>query len=173
MRICSVEGCGRKLYGRGWCNMHWQRWYHKGDPMAMRQAENGVGTINASGYRSFSIGGRQHLEHVMVAEKALGHALPPKAEVHHVNEDKLDNRPGNLVICPNRAYHMLLHQRARALDACGHADWLKCSYCGKYDDPRNLAPRKDVGSRTHSQCARDYAKRRSQEGYLESLRRRA
>lgn len=76
--------------------------------------------------------------HVEVAEKALGRPLPKGAIVHHANEDKHDNRPSNLVICPSRAYHNLLHRRMRALDACGHADWLKCSICGKYDDPQNL-----------------------------------
>lgn len=25
-RICSIEGCGRKHYGRGWCERHWRRW---------------------------------------------------------------------------------------------------------------------------------------------------
>jgi len=28
---CSVEGCERSIYGRGWCNKHWARWYRHGD----------------------------------------------------------------------------------------------------------------------------------------------
>jgi hypothetical protein len=33
---------------------------------------------------------------------------------------------------------MLLHQRMRALRACGHADWLKCRFCGRYDAPDQM-----------------------------------
>ena len=54
-------------------------------------------------------------EHIFVAEKILGKPLPPKAVVHHINEDKTDNRPENLVICQDRTYHFLLHRRKKAL----------------------------------------------------------
>lgn len=77
-------------------------------------------------------------EHILVAEEALGRPLPEGAVVHHVNEDPADNRPTNLVICQDQAYHKLLHQRMRAKAACGHADWRRCVYCKEYDDPENL-----------------------------------
>lgn len=81
-------------------------------------------------------------EHTVLAEKALGKPLPIDAEVHHGNE-KHDNTC--LVICQDRAYHMLLHRRTKALQECGHANWLKCQFCKTYDDPKNLkiTPRKD------------------------------
>ena len=53
------------------------------------------------------------LEHILVAEKALGRFLPQGVEVHHVNEKKDDNRNQNLVICENSAYHGLLHKRMK------------------------------------------------------------
>lgn len=59
-------------------------------------------------------------EHILVAERALGHVLPRGAIVHHVNENPLDNRPSNLAILPSRGYHMALHARLRVLKAGGH-----------------------------------------------------
>jgi len=31
-RTCSIGGCGKPVYGRGWCGMHYQRWKRSGDP---------------------------------------------------------------------------------------------------------------------------------------------
>lgn len=76
--------------------------------------------------------------HIVVAELCLRKKLPAGAIVHHVDGNPQNNWPVNLVICPDQAYHKLIHQRADALAACGHADWLKCKFCGKYDAPGNL-----------------------------------
>lgn len=98
--------------------------------------------------------------HVLVAERALGHYLPPRAEVHHVNENKKDNRPGNLVICEDHAYHMLLHRRLRALKACGNASWLRCNYCKGYDEPNAITVNLLNGATTasyHKQCAAKFS----------------
>ena len=32
-RICSVEGCDRKHFGKSFCQMHYQRWRTHGDPL--------------------------------------------------------------------------------------------------------------------------------------------
>ena len=31
---CVVEGCGKKVVGRGLCAVHWQHWKRRGDPLA-------------------------------------------------------------------------------------------------------------------------------------------
>lgn len=52
-------------------------------------------------------------EHILVAERAIGGPLPPKAVVHHHDEDRANNTPANLVICQDGAYHQMLHARMR------------------------------------------------------------
>lgn len=76
------------------------------------------------------------LEHRLIAEKALGKPLPIGVVVHHPYRNRYENK--YLVICPDDAYHAFLHQRMRAFEACGHANWRKCKVCKKYDDPKNL-----------------------------------
>ena len=76
-------------------------------------------------------------EHRLIAERALGHSLPDNAIVHHVNNDGRDNSPGNLVICQDHQYHMELHRRARAKEACGFPGWVMCTYCKEYGDPKS------------------------------------
>lgn len=88
-------------------------------------------------------------EHVVVAERALGRLLPDNAEIHHVNGDGRDNRPSNLVVCENHAYHHLLHRRQRALHASGNANWLKCSICGTYDAPDRVRWDERYGTGKH------------------------
>jgi hypothetical protein len=70
------------------------------------------------------------LDHVLVAEAALGKALPAGAEVHHVDENTLNNAGRNLVICQDRAYHKLLHARTRIVKAGGNPNTERvCSRC--------------------------------------------
>jgi hypothetical protein len=84
------------------------------------------------------INGGYVLEHRLIAEKALGKFLPKNSVIHHLNGNPLDNTNTNLVVCENNAYHLLLHQRTRALKQCGHADWRRCGICKQHDDPKNL-----------------------------------
>lgn len=97
-------------------------------------------------------------EHILIAEKALGHYLPLGAEVHHVNEDKLDNRNCNLVICQDKAYHLFLHANKRALEACGHAFYRKCQYCKEYDSTDRLYMRHHAVF--HRECRSAYQRER-------------
>lgn len=139
MPLCTVQGCTSNQRCRGFCARHYLSLVQYGDPMTVgTRRANGEGSINRHGYKLMHSGGKQRHEHILVAERALGKPLPIGAVVHHIDENKLNNTPTNLVICQDDAYHFLLHQRQRAIDACGHAHWRKCPFCKQYDAPENM-----------------------------------
>lgn len=130
--------------------------------------------VTAQGYIKTKTPFGWRLEHVVVAERALGKRLPPKAVVHHADGDKTNNDPGNLVICQDRAYHNLLEKRIRAYRAVGKADWRMCQYCRRWDAPENLylSPMSG-GQARHRSCACEVGNRKRHEdiaGYRERRR---
>lgn len=40
-RLCSIPGCNKPHYGRGWCQAHHRRWYKHGDPLKLNKTSNG------------------------------------------------------------------------------------------------------------------------------------
>lgn len=109
---CIISGCNDRAHARDLCPTHYGRVHRrKGSAFTLRRAK-GTGTINASGYVVFNSKGVLTYEHTIFAERALGKPLPKGAIVHHMNDKPADNyTPFNLVICPNQAYHFLLHKR--------------------------------------------------------------
>ncbi|WP_080426448.1 HNH endonuclease [Burkholderia ubonensis] len=111
-------------------------------------------TPSGDWYKAFGNGKRVH---IAIAEEALGKPLPPKVEVHHVDENKMNNDPSNLVICQDHSYHALLHYRARALSESGNANNLRCVYCKKWDSPISMKKRgKSRVQSHHPKCHADY-----------------
>lgn len=173
--VCSIDGCGMPEDKRGMCGKHYRRMQRHGDPLHLARQPTGSLVMMGTGYFQQSQNGERKLVHIAIAERAIGGPLPRGAEVHHVNGDKTDNRPSNLVVCPDRDYHMLLHARQRAQDACGNANWRKCVRCKQYDDPANMTGRNQRGGDPnvfyHKKCAAEYAARgkaRRQQAALDS-----
>jgi len=102
-RICSISGCGKPRYVRGWCSAHYQRWRVHGDPLAGR-AMNGESeryfkeivlayegddclawpfTTNIGGYAQLWYEGRVRLVSRLVCEDTHGPAPTPKHEAAH------------------------------------------------------------------------------------------
>ena len=128
-------------YNRGKNNPSWKGGRRKHSAGYIQVLQHGHPRANPKGYV---------YEHILVAEKALGKPLPPGAVIHHhgAKDDQTQ-----IVICEDRAYHMLLHQRMRALKACGHANWRKCGLCKQYDKPENLV----IGTGVyHKKCHNQY-----------------
>ena len=73
--------------------------------------------------------------HRVIVERVLGRSLRETEVIHHVDENPHNNAHANLVVCPDDAYHHLLHRRARAYRACGNANAVKCRYCKQWGLP--------------------------------------
>lgn len=96
-------------------------------------------------------------EHMLVAEKALGHYLPEGAIIHHIDENRQNNQNVNLIICENNAYHRLIHRRMNAFKETGNANMRICNFCKKYDLPDNLyINKKPRGMSCHRSCKQRY-----------------
>lgn len=116
---CVVEGCKKAKSlraGFGLCNMHYLRYRKRGTlggSEAERRTDGSIFNSRGILYKLITLNGVRKFEHIFIAEKALGHTLPRGACIHHVNGNGLDNRPENLVVCPNALYHKLLHKREK------------------------------------------------------------
>lgn len=117
-----------------------------------------IGRPRSSDYQ---IGSYHYLARRIV-EETLKKQLPLGAVVHHADKNPENYLKNNLVVCPNEAYHNLLHMRTDAYDACGNANWKRCYVCKQYDDQKNLyevrKPNRRVTTFYHSLCRRLYRK---------------
>jgi len=56
--------------------------------------------------------GKLRPEHCVIMEKYIGRKLTKAERVHHINEDKADNRLENLFLCESQQEHMKVHNTA-------------------------------------------------------------
>jgi hypothetical protein len=176
--ICQC-GCGRET---NLARQNNEKWGHiKGEPVRFIAGHQGnLGkyrrgkAFHSCGYDQTLIKGHPRADqrgyvsdHILTCEKALGKFLPEGTIPHHIDGDKKNNDPGNLVLCQDREYHNLLHRREIALRKCGYPSWRKCWICKQYDDPNNLVigKRQKNGSQKiyHRECRNQY--RRAQNAH--------
>lgn len=99
-------------------------------------------------------------EHRYLAVKALGKPLPKGVEVHHFDGGRTG---GQLVICPDKLYHRLLHIRTEAYEETGDANKRKCAFCSQWDDVSNMikyhSSHRTNGRYLHIECKREYERK--------------
>ena len=64
--------------------------------------------IQSMGYMQTTVNGRTMLEHRRVMEALVG-PLALHEVVHHIDRNKLNNDPSNLLLLPDQAYHRWVH----------------------------------------------------------------
>lgn len=107
------------------------------------------GSIASNGYKIIYVGKEHHLadvrgyayEHRIIAELKYGRMLEPGEQVHHKDENKLNNSPDNLEITKNTSTHRFLHrQKDMGLKMPDEPNVLVSCLCGcgaqffKYDE---------------------------------------
>lgn len=50
---CSIEDCSEENYSRGWCRLHYYRWYHKGNPETVQVQGTKHGMCYTSEYDAY------------------------------------------------------------------------------------------------------------------------
>lgn len=103
-QVCSIDGCGKKVVARGWCDPHYRRWRAHGNPEAGRTPQgkpmeffqevvllyDGDDCLtwpyggNGVGYGTISSGGKMRLVHRLACEVVHGPAPTSKHEAAHI-----------------------------------------------------------------------------------------
>jgi hypothetical protein len=132
---CKIEGCDKPVDSHGMCGMHAQRVRRYGDPHYItpeqsRRAKNRaaqlarVESVKETTYRKRH--GRH--EHRVVAEQMIGRPLERGEIVHHIDGNKHNNDPSNLMVM-TQDHHIREHLApdAKPIEWSGRAmypkDW--------------------------------------------------
>ena len=179
-RICSVDGCEKPHFGRGWCNAHYSRW-RRAQPKSKSKPRNPSPEgrfwekvqktdscwlwqgANSRGYGQISWFGKQVMAHRVSWEMFHGRPVPDGLQVDHLCHDPHTCAGG--VDCPHRRCVNPEHleavtpwenkRRSDTWDHLGkmHAAKTHCPHGHEYT-PENTYRNPSSGYRTCIECQR-------------------
>ena len=117
--------------------------------------KHGISFYKSTGRWFVNVGDHTYrLRSIILAEEKLGKSLPRGAMVHHVDLNRANDSPSNLVICPDAKYHKLLHRRTKIFLHGGNPNTQDyCSSCNQIKPRENFYQRRDRYT-PKSQCNR-------------------
>jgi hypothetical protein len=106
VKLCEVDECERKHYGRGWCSMHYKRWAKHGDPMIALQNQTARGLTSAERLAARSVRRGQCLiyapEWNLQAHRSFNALLRGRNTKAHIVAWELANQrevPAGMCVC--------------------------------------------------------------------------
>ena len=116
-KACVNKHRSKKLnpegYQRKWNAGHLSEYNRKNNPSKMRNEtrvkirEAHLGKGEGKAYKKIF---RRH-EHRVIAEQKIGRKLKPGEVVHHIDGDKLNNDPKNLMVFSSQKQHIMWHAK--------------------------------------------------------------
>lgn len=135
--MCSIEGCGKEVYLRGWCRPHYVAWRKKGDPLLYREWSAPIevrfwryvvkgereddcwswaGARNANGYGRISKGGKNNMDgaHRVSWRLHNGNAeIPPGMFILHSCDNPQCTNPKHLRLGTRSENSLDMYSRGR------------------------------------------------------------
>jgi hypothetical protein len=99
--------------------------------------KGGIWKPGGSGYEMTRSGGKRNYRHRVIAENLLRRELIANEEVHHVDMNRKNNNPSNLIVIESKN-HLSLHRAMKKNQALDQRAWLKENRI-KHEDLNNYA----------------------------------